>query len=34
MHEYYTPKKAKKQGYLYIFTLFVTFADFYVNIIM
>jgi len=34
LHEYYTPKLAKFQGNLSIFTIFVYYADFYVNIIM
>lgn len=34
MHEYYTSKTTKKQAYLAIFTIFVNYADFYVNIIM
>ena len=34
MHEYYTPKTTKKQANLAIFTIFVNYADFYVNIIM
>ena len=34
MYEYYTPKTTKKQAILAIFTIFVNYADFYVNIIM
>ena len=34
MHEYYTPKTLKIQAVLYIFTIFVNYADFYVNIVM
>lgn len=34
LHEYYTPKPLKFQGILAIFTIFVDYADFYVNIIM
>jgi len=34
MHEHYTPKTTKKQAVLAIFTIFVNYADFYVNIIM
>ena len=34
LHEYYTPKPTKFQGILVIFTIFVNYADFYVNIIM
>lgn len=34
MHEYYTPKPMKFQGFLAILTLFVNYADFYVNRVM
>lgn len=34
MHEYYTPNPIKLQGFLAIFTIFVDYADFYVNMIM
>ena len=34
LHEYYTPKSTKIQVLLYIFTIFVDYADFYVNIVM
>ena len=34
LHEHYTPKTIKKQAVLAIFTIFVNYADFYVNIIM
>ena len=34
MHEYYTPKSTEFQAVLYIFTIFVDYADFYVNIVM
>ena len=34
MHEYYTPKSTEFQAILYIFTIFVDYADFYVNIVM
>lgn len=34
LHEYYTPKPTKFQGILVIFTIFVNYADFYVNAIM
>ena len=34
MHEYYTPKTNKMQGFLVIFTIFVDYAHFYVNMIM
>lgn len=34
LHEYYTPKDTKFQGVLYIFTIFVDYADFYVNMVM
>ena len=34
LHEYYTPKALKIQAVLSIFTFFVNYADFYVNIIM
>ena len=34
MHEYYTPNPIKLQGFLAIFTIFVDYADFYVNIVM
>ena len=34
LHEYYTPKTLKIQAVLAIFTIFVNYADFYVNIIM
>ena len=34
LHEYYTPKSTKIQVLLYISTIFVDYADFYVNIVM
>ena len=34
MHEYYTPNSNKMQGFLVIFTIFVDYAHFYVNMIM
>ena len=34
MHEYYTPNLNKMQGFLVIFTIFVDYAHFYVNMIM
>ena len=34
LHEYYTPKPPEIQAVLVIFTIFVNYADFYVNIIM
>ena len=34
LHEYYTPKAIKIQASLAIFTIFVDYAQFYVNIIM
>jgi len=34
LHEYYTPKSTEFQAILYIFTIFVDYADFYVNIVM
>ena len=34
LHEYYTPKSIIFQEFLFIFTIFVNYADFYVNIIM
>ena len=34
MHEYYTPNPNKMQGFLVIFTIFVDYAHFYVNMIM
>jgi hypothetical protein len=34
MHRYYTPKPIEFQAVLAIFTIFVNYADFYVNIIM
>ena len=34
MHKYYTPKTLVFQGVLSIFTIFVNYADFYVNIVM
>ena len=34
LHEYYTPISVIFQAFLYIFTIFVNYADFYVNIIM
>ena len=34
MHGYYTPKPIEFQAVLAIFTIFVNYADFYVNIIM
>jgi hypothetical protein len=34
LHEYYTPISVIFQAFLYIFTIFVDYADFYVNIIM
>ena len=34
MHEYYTPKVTKFQADLSIFTIFVDYADFYVNMVM
>ena len=34
MHRYYTPKPIDFQADLAIFTIFVNYADFYVNIIM
>lgn len=34
LHEYYTPKPTKFQGILVIFTIFVNYADFYVNAVM
>ena len=34
MHRYYTPKAVEFQAVLAIFTIFVNYADFYVNIIM
>ena len=34
LHEYYTPKSIIFQGFLFKITIFVNYADFYVNIIM
>ena len=34
IHEYYTPKTNKMQGFLVVFTFFVDYAHFYVNMIM
>ena len=34
MHEYYTPDSDKLQGILAIFTIFVNYVKFYVNMIM
>ena len=34
IHEYYTPNLNKMQGILVIFTIFVDYAHFYVNMIM
>ena len=34
MHEYYTPISNKMQGFLVIFTIFVDYDHFYVNMIM
>ena len=34
IQEYYTPKTNKMQGFLVIFTIFVDYAHFYVNMIM
>ena len=34
MHKYYTPKSPIFQAVLSIFTIFVNYADFYVNMVM
>jgi len=34
LHEYYTPKSTELQDVLSIFTIFVDYDDFYVNIVM
>ena len=34
LHEYYTPKTIIIQGFLFKITIFVNYADFYVNTIM